>query len=265
MVARRILTLHPGPALCIGEEPLPAPAPGEAEVAVEAVLLAGFREDSPPPAVLGGKWGTRPVVALGPPADRVILPVEKLWTVPPGVEQDTALLLPLLGAVHRGIRALHLSPGARVLVTGPGLPAAVAALLARSLAGASVERVRSGDFPAGSFDAFVDATGDPALWGPAMSRMRVAGRVLLLLPPGPCRPPFDVYPQVHRRSLRLLARRWTPPEGWCSEPETASLLALARKERRELEKEVHEATLSPGQPVAPDPEGRALRLRWPVV
>lgn len=54
----------------------------------------------------------------------------------------------------------------------------------------------------------IDAGGDPLQWPNSLSSLRSDGAFLLLVPPWSKPLDFNFYPHVHRRSLRVEAKRW---------------------------------------------------------
>ena len=79
--------------------------------------------------------------------------------------------------------------------------------------------------PGAVVDTLIDATGDVARWLPALSRLRDEGTVVLLLSPSPQPLDFDFYREIHRRSLRLVAGRWSPSRQDPLVTERAELIA----------------------------------------
>lgn len=141
-----------------------------------------------------------PAVGWGSLTDRPVIAPERLLPVLHGGCPACALLQPA-GAISRALDLVGDLPDVGV-VDGSLLGELVGRILsARSI------RVRSDD----PVDLVVDASGDVDGWQQAMARLRPEGTFLALLPPDLRPARFDFYPQVHRRSLRLLARHWHDP------------------------------------------------------
>lgn len=65
----------------------------------------------------------------------------------------------------------------------------------------------------GKLDLLLDTTGEPSLWDTDAGRLKECGLLVLLIPPWARPADYDFYPNLHRRSLRTIARRWHhPPE-----------------------------------------------------
>lgn len=239
MMSRRILIFDRGgvPALVVSDEVFAAPTVGSSDMVVRTsyslvdpeALRAGQAAGDPIGALIGTvergsvAAGLSPgdtVVGVGPLADRVVLQpisVQRLQGSN-GLGRTAQTLLPIFSAVLGALRDVRIEPGDRVMVCGGGLIARVAGRLAQISSGMppwlfygpqGPDRSEGRNDPASldAVDVLIDTTAAPALWAPALERVRREGRVLLLTPPGvhACR--FDFYPGVHRRSLSLLARR----------------------------------------------------------
>ena len=109
-------------------------------------------------------------------------------------------------AMDLGIAALDVTPRT-ALVVGDG-PLATAARRALGECGVRIDPPTSN----GAVDLLVDVTGDPAQWEKQLVNLRDEGTILLLVPAGAEPVDFDFYPTIHRRSLRLLARRGGPSD-----------------------------------------------------
>ena len=115
---------------------------------------------------------------------------------------EVAPLVELLQA----LRQVRIELGEDVIIVGVGARATAAEQLARVAGAAAVRRIGpSGlaDAEARSADVVVLASDDAQLLGGALRLARNLGRVLLLDPLGPI--DFDVYPDLHKRSIRMVS------------------------------------------------------------
>jgi threonine dehydrogenase-like Zn-dependent dehydrogenase len=111
-----------------------------------------------------------------------------------------ALLVPAM-ATAAALNAVL--PAQRAAVLGKGLLAALAEQILRSHH-VEIETVR----PAAALPLIVDTSGAPSSWSNALESLRAEGAILLLLPPASTKADFNFYPDVHRHSLRVIARYW---------------------------------------------------------
>lgn len=215
-------------SLVVTEEVLPVPAPGEVLVQVACAvvdpepILAGCTPDIPEGAFIGtvrtgsdsarlqpGDW----VAGVGPLADFATVSADRLQPLAAdaGFARDALALLPLFDSVVSALGDAGIAQGDRVLISGRGLAARLVEQVAEIHTGSAPHTLLRGDPPNRredfSFDILIDTTADSSWWPRVLSLVREQGRVLLLLPPGPQVHPLDFYPAIHRRSLRLLARR----------------------------------------------------------
>lgn len=63
-----------------------------------------------------------------------------------------------------------------------------------------------------SLDLLIDTTGEPTCWNNALPKLRGEGTLLLFVPPWSKPATFNFYPQLHRNSLRVEAKRWHLPQ-----------------------------------------------------
>lgn len=213
-------------SLVVTEEVLPVPAQGEVLVQVACAvvdpepILAGCTPDIPEGAFIGtvrtgsdsahlqpGDW----VAGVGPLADFVTVSIGRLQPLAAdaGFARDAMTLLPLLASVVSALGDAGIAQGDRVLISGRGLAARLVEQVAEIHTGSAPRTLLRGDPPnrREDFDILIDTTADSAWWPRVLPLVREQGRVLLLLPPGPQVYPLDFYPAIHRRSLRLSARR----------------------------------------------------------
>ena len=97
-------------------------------------------------------------------------------------------------------------PATHAAIIGQGLLAAITeGLLTRrgvSLAPATEKTV---------LPLLIDTTGEPSKWSQALPALQDEGTLLLLVPPWSEPIAYNFYPHLHRRSLRVVARRWHYP------------------------------------------------------
>lgn len=179
-----------------------APAAAE-QLAVSGVLL--------PPAVAdGGIWvahrsGSRhPAVGWGALVDRQPRSSGTVITGPGRGSATAALRLPALG-IWRSLDDLR--DTGRTTVLGDGLLEEIAR---RVLADRNVEV--TGLEADRELDTVVDLTGDPKRWATGLAALGAEGTFVSLVPPwSRSTGELDLYPHIHRRSLRLVALRWHLP------------------------------------------------------
>jgi NADPH:quinone reductase-like Zn-dependent oxidoreductase len=178
--------------------------------------------------------GIRPgdrVSAIGPVVSRVALPAQECLVVPDHVDTSQAAHWALLVALVRSIRRLRIELGESVLVLGGGLVGSLAAQLSlvagaaavvgvdhRQGVGAGVSQTCGsglaatwvansedvlGALPREEVDVLIDVLGDFARLHRMLSLVRVGGRAMSLAANGASSVDFDLYPNVHRRSLKL--------------------------------------------------------------
>jgi hypothetical protein len=187
----------------IQEIPAPNSLDGDTELHVEFMLIPDasidrgicvIQENGSPLARYAG-WATT--------ASRFIEGRSDLQAVPATKGLEGALLLPALSIAE----ALgEFSSVERAAVCGEG---PLARLVDHLLIKRGVS-VNSFDEQA-EVDLLVDTSGESAIWAAALSRVRDEGSVLALVPPWSKPATYDFYGQVHRRSIRLVARRWHRP------------------------------------------------------
>jgi threonine dehydrogenase-like Zn-dependent dehydrogenase len=136
--------------------------------------------------------------------------------IPYETELDYSAGTALAAELAQAMRQVHIELGEIVVVVGEGRPARLAAELARVAGALSVHRVG----PA-ALDGIADKSADVVIFASDDTRalrnaLRVArnlGRVLLLSAARPI--DFDVYPDLHKRSIRLISvapQRGTSPQ-----------------------------------------------------
>lgn len=136
----------------------------------------------------------------GPLVNRVVCRRDTLLTLP-ATDAPAALGLLALAAIHTALRPLL--PVERVGLLGEGT---AAALLRTYLRHHSIALTSE---PAHqSLDLLIDVTGDVALWGPALATVATEGAALLLGAARQSRGDYNFYPDIHRRSLKLVSRGW---------------------------------------------------------
>ena len=128
-------------------------------------------------------------------AEALAVPVTALHVLPDSVDATLGALVEPGGNALRAVLAAHLSPGSRVLVTGPGTIGLLVALLARSagaevhLLGLSLEFARSLGFvhtwtaetvPGLAFDAVIECSNAASLPALAVDLVEPGGRVVLI-------------------------------------------------------------------------------------
>lgn len=113
---------------------------------------------------------------------------------------EAALLVPAR-AIDAAVRELAASRVASVVGEGPLAVLATRILNERAISTVPANASRQ-------VDLLVDTTGDPSEWERALLRLRGEGTVLLLIPPWAKPVDFNFYPEIHRRSLEVVARRW---------------------------------------------------------
>jgi len=181
----------------------------ELSIRVEGVLL-------PPHAGGDGLWvgyDTRSPDARyagwGPAAEE--LSVLKADVMP--AREITPLVGALLLPAYRVAGALQrVTSATRAAIVGEGLLYALAETLMRCQ-GTSILNIEKGT----DLDLIVDVTGEPASWSETLHLLCSGGTVLLITPPWSKSTDFNFYPEIHRRSLRVIAQRWhhqfrIPPE-----------------------------------------------------
>lgn len=239
------------------------------------------------------------VSAIGPVADCVVVSAQECLLVPDGVDADQAAYWALLVALVRSLRRLRIEIGESVLVLGGGMVGNLVAQLSL-VAGAAL--VAGVDFNRGSdgkefkvyeaeptpiwvidqdslqealpdgkgVDALIDAWGDLEQLGRMLPVVRTGGRALLLAVNGAGCVDFDFYPDIHRRSLRLVSgtlRGALQQNGWGKNHlnrEAALIAHLWQSDRLELLHQVatcvdpvHSARQVALMPIGPD-----LSIRW---
>jgi threonine dehydrogenase-like Zn-dependent dehydrogenase len=128
-------------------------------------------------------------------AEALAVPVTALHVLPDNVDATLGALVEPGGNALRAVLAAHLSPGSRVLVTGPGTIGLLVALLARSagaevhLLGLSLEFARSLGFvhtwtadtvPGLAFDAVIECSNAASLPALAVDLVEPGGRVVCI-------------------------------------------------------------------------------------
>jgi NADPH:quinone reductase-like Zn-dependent oxidoreductase len=172
------------------------------------------------------------VVAFGPLVNRITLPVHECLVVPRGVDVDQAACWALVVELIYHLRRICVEVGEQVLVLGDGLTGLLMAQLAFA-AGASVtvgvnaerpnpdltaiqtgpgfdllwlanERATYDTLLDHEVDVLIDTFGDFELLKHMIPLVRDGGRVLHLMVQDQRPVDFDFYPDIHRRSLKLL-------------------------------------------------------------
>jgi hypothetical protein len=115
--------------------------------------------------------------------------------LPPGMAPDRAALLAFAGVAREAAGAVD--GRGPIEVIGKGV---VAAMVRRLAPAASADGSSDGGSPA----AIVDTTGDPATLAAAARRLADLGTLVLAGEPLGRRLSVDLYPDVHRRGLRLV-------------------------------------------------------------
>jgi threonine dehydrogenase-like Zn-dependent dehydrogenase len=128
-------------------------------------------------------------------AARLPVPVRALHRLPDSMDETLGALVEPGGNALRAVLAAGLSPGARVLITGPGTIGLLAAQFATALGaevhllGLQLDFARSlgfantwtaADLPGLAFDAVIDASNSAALPAFAIDRVEPGGRVVLI-------------------------------------------------------------------------------------
>lgn len=123
----------------------------------------------------------------------------------PELEIDRAdNLAPVIDMVYT-LRQAQIELGEDVVIVGDGPRARLAAGLAHIAGAAGVHQVDAAtlnEMDSKSADVLIFASNDPGALAAAMRLVRNLGRVLLLGDIGAI--DFDVYPDVHKRSIRLI-------------------------------------------------------------
>src|SRR5579859_716853 len=131
-------------------------------------------------------------------AEKLLVPVGSLYRLPAAVDDRAGALVEPGGNALRAVRAAQAGPGSRLLVWGPGSIGLLATAFAAA-AGADVHVVgldpgreelaksfgasrywTTGELPAVTYDAVIDASGDEAVPALALGRAEPAGRVVLI-------------------------------------------------------------------------------------
>jgi hypothetical protein len=238
-----------------------------------------------------GDW----VIGFGPLATQIAMPASQCLPVPPSdVKASVGWALSL--AVLRCVRSAGIQLGESVAILGYGLPGKLAAQFARlsgstrvivlssdeaceseigepSCSLVTIEALESRDIPfSEQVDVLIDTVGDISLIQGAFPFVRQRGRALLMAPSYPSRAALDVYPEMHKRSIRSQVRLLD----WDLSDDVNGRLPLARyleavrafsaSGSLSLAPSVQEVTLRPGTssveriPIRPGVSG--LILRW---
>lgn len=145
-----------GPDFVIEERPVLEPGTGQVRVRVHACgvcmtevhSIAGYFGPSKPPRILGHEWGGivdavgsevtnvevgTPVACAGQMgfSEQVVLPSERVFPVPPGVNLDEITFVEPLVCCVAAVQNAHLPVGATVLITGAGPMGLILVQLAR--------------------------------------------------------------------------------------------------------------------------------------
>jgi hypothetical protein len=241
-----------------------------------------------------GDW----VIGFGPLATQIAVPAPQCLPVPPGnVRASVGWALSL--AVLRCVRSVGIQLGESVAILGCGLPGKLAAQFAR-LSGSTrvvvlssdeaceseigeplcnlvtIEALESRDIPfSEQVDVLIDTVGSTSLIQGAFPFVRQRGRVLLMAPSYPSWAALDVYPEMHKRSIRSQVRLldWDPSDDVNGRLSLARYLeavrAFSASGSLSLASSVQEVTLRPGNssveriPICPGVSG--LILRWPAI
>ncbi|MFQ5922923.1 MAG: hypothetical protein ACE5M4_08775 [Anaerolineales bacterium] len=115
------------------------------------------------------------------------------------------------------------------------LPTACAAVVGEGLLATIVENIlRHRNTSIGPREAedkltlIVDTTGEPSRWSEALPGLCAEGTLLLFVPPWAGPAALDFYPYLHRRSLRVVAKRWHHPPPSSQDPDLNELRTLIR-------------------------------------
>jgi len=250
----------------------------------EPLLTAGICH-IPAAAIVGRVRGTAPGVrdgdvlaGVGPLADLIALDLSSVSPVGAveGLDEAMLALLPVFASTLAALTDVAIGAGHRVLISGTGLTARLAARLIRLQADAPamLQEVRAGEEGHGPVapsraDLLIDTTADPARWAETFPLVRDEGRVLLLLPPWPLVCRFDFYPAVHWRSLVVHARRVPRLGGELGGLASATELLRHFRDRRLLEMDDLLLDVAPQRVRAetwapPDFSGKGWLIRWPA-
>jgi NADPH:quinone reductase-like Zn-dependent oxidoreductase len=173
------------------------------------------------------------VSAIGPVASRVVLPAQECLVVPDELDTDQAAYWALLVALVRQARQIRIEIGESVLVLGGGLVGHLIAQLSVVAGATLVVGVDPGqrtddrgaesrlwgpvptwvthqgtlerELPQGKGDILIDILGDFAQLASILPMLRTGGRALLLATDSVHTVDFDLYPGIHRRSLKLIS------------------------------------------------------------
>lgn len=152
--------------------------------------------------VTGLAVGAR-VAAVAGASPRVCVAAERCLVVPEQVDDATAVHWALLHVLFDVVRAAPVRLADSVIVHGGGLVGFFLAQLAR-VAGAFVVEHAPGLPPQGAADVLFVAHGGATEPAALLSTLRNTGCAVLL--DGADKVDIDLYPDLHRRSLRLIAR-----------------------------------------------------------
>jgi NADPH:quinone reductase-like Zn-dependent oxidoreductase len=233
------------------------------------------------------------VSAIGPAASRVLLPAEACLEVPDTVEAGKAVYWALLSALVRSARQLGIELGESALVLGGGLTGRLLAELSMAAGAARVmglDATRSADSPNQPYDGpaptpmwyanmttlrkelpdevdvLIDVLGDFGQLYQVLPLVRAGGRVLSLAANDAPPVEFDFYPNIHRRSLKLIGAtlQQSLAEEMASAREIAFINHLLQNGRLSM-------VQRPAPEVHPDPAGEqtmstvetaSLIIRW---
>ena len=173
------------------------------------------------------------VSAIGPVASRVVLPAQECLVVPDSIDADQAAYWALIVALVRSVRRLRIEIGESVLVLGGGLVGnlvvqlSLVAGVALVVGLGSKREVNDNNLkahepglaptwiahqdalqralPQGKVDILIDTLGDFGQLNHLLSLVQDEGRAMLLTANGAVPTDFDFYPNVHRRSLKLMS------------------------------------------------------------
>jgi hypothetical protein len=178
------------------------PPPDTTQITVDSTLL-------PPEAGGEGLWvghdegsHTTRFAGWGPALDRVSVGKEDMLALPNAIGDPIAagLLMPAC-AVASALDGISATSSA--VVVGEGLLADLASRIL-VMRGYSLEPAQA----EAGLGLIVDIGGEPGVWAGFLPALHNEGALLLLVPPWSRPGDFDFYPQIHRRSLQVIARRW---------------------------------------------------------
>jgi hypothetical protein len=202
------------------------PGPG-VSVMVTSVLLPSDERDAALWVGHDARSPTARYAGWGPPADNLFTSKADLLPLTGESPEIGALLVPSL-AMAAAVNCLL--PIQRAAILGEGL---LAALVEQMLICQDVQ-IESAQ-PGAVLPLIVDTSGDPTVWSSTLEALCTEGTLLLFMPPWSVPAAFNFYPDVHRRSLRLIARRWhrlPPVSEWVDRDSLAQIISSVLQQGR---------------------------------